>query len=143
MSRTDYYVEGGKDRSTVMSPDARVMESYGGPGHRKRAEKRAGALNTGLAREHADSAAGLSPGVGDLRAKAETAMRLEVTDAIAQLSKSDAGRAAILAVFRLLDGPSLDFQNQDAVETLLSASWAGWPGLTLDALRNAVPKGGA
>jgi ABC-type hemin transport system ATPase subunit len=64
----------------------------------------------------------------------------DLTRAVAQLQKSGKGRDALKALITWLDegGVSLDGLNQQAVFTLLRATWGSHPGTARDLMRDAV-----
>lgn len=64
----------------------------------------------------------------------------DIRTAVACLSRSERGRAAMSDVLTMLDrgGLSLDQSGQAAVLKLLVASWSSNPGTARDAMRDAL-----
>ena len=64
----------------------------------------------------------------------------QITNAVAQLRKSEAGNNALTALLSWLDddGLTLDAVNQEAVFQLLAHAWGGYAGSTRDLMRKAV-----
>ena len=74
------------------------------------------------------------------RGSAGKKIRIEVTNAVAQLVGSDRGKQPAIDILAMLEngGISLDPDNQAAVVAILKGAWTGLPGTVLDEMRAAV-----